>query len=84
MVAKLLTSLLFKLDIMALRILLHDTYITVMYLKLLQAVNSLELAMDAMTHIQKRFYEDFPPHPDESKYLFATPSTMKPTQIKVH
>ena len=47
-----------------------------------QAINSLELAMDAVTHIQKRFYEDFPPHQSESRYMFATPSTMKPTQIK--
>ena len=39
--------------------------------------------MDAMTHIQKRFYQDYPPHPTEEEYQFATPSTMKPTLIKV-
>ena len=39
--------------------------------------------MDAVTYIQKRFYQDYPPHPSENDYLFATPSTMKPTQIKV-
>ena len=39
--------------------------------------------MDAVTYIQKRFYQDYPPHPSEKDYLFATPSTMKPTQIKV-
>ena len=39
--------------------------------------------MDAMTHIQKRFYQDYPPHPTEEKYQFASPSTMKPTLIKV-
>ena len=48
-----------------------------------QGVNSVELAMDAVTYIQKRFYQDYPPHPSENDYLFATPSTMKPTQIKV-
>lgn len=46
-------------------------------------MNSLELAMDAVTHIQKRFYKDYPPHPSETEYQFATPSTMKPTLIKV-
>jgi len=39
--------------------------------------------MDAMAHIQKRFYQEYPPHPFEKYYLFAGPSTMKPTQIKV-
>ena len=48
-----------------------------------QGVNSVELAMDAVTYIQKKFYQDYPPHPSEQDYLFATPSTMKPTQIKV-
>ncbi|XP_065912239.1 uncharacterized protein [Dysidea avara] len=47
-----------------------------------KGVNSVELAMDAVTHIQKRFYQEYPPHPSEKDYLFATPSTMKPTQIK--
>ena len=53
------------------------------FVNILQGVNSVELAMDAITHIQKRFYQDYPPHPSETDYLFATPSTMKPTQIKV-
>ena len=39
--------------------------------------------MDAVTYIQKRFYQDYPPHSSEKDYLFADPSTMKPTQIKV-
>ncbi|XP_065897167.1 uncharacterized protein [Dysidea avara] len=47
-----------------------------------KGVNSLELAMDAVTYIQKRFYQDYPPHSSEKDYLFADPSTMKPTQIK--
>ena len=37
---------------------------------------------EALAIVQRRFYEDFPPHPDEEKYKFATPSTMKPTQIE--
>lgn len=47
-----------------------------------KGVNSLELAMDATTQIQKRFFEDYPPHALETEYQFATPSTMKPTLIK--
>ncbi|OIW10884.1 hypothetical protein TanjilG_27830 [Lupinus angustifolius] len=45
-----------------------------------KAINSLELAMEALKEIQLRFYKDFPPHPQEQVYGFATPSTMKPTQ----
>ncbi|ERN09318.1 hypothetical protein AMTRI_Chr13g115570 [Amborella trichopoda] len=45
-----------------------------------KAVNPLELAMEAFKEIQLRFYRDFPPHPQEKVYGFATPSTMKPTQ----
>jgi hypothetical protein len=46
----------------------------------LQAINPLELAMEALKEMQSRFYRDFPPHPKEQVYGFATPSTMKPTQ----
>uniref|UniRef100_A0A2P2JTT0 Acetylornithine deacetylase n=1 Tax=Rhizophora mucronata TaxID=61149 RepID=A0A2P2JTT0_RHIMU len=45
-----------------------------------KAINALELAMEALKEIQSRFYRDFPPHPKEQLYGFATPSTMKPTQ----
>uniref|UniRef100_A0A7N2N1L7 Acetylornithine deacetylase n=1 Tax=Quercus lobata TaxID=97700 RepID=A0A7N2N1L7_QUELO len=45
-----------------------------------KAINPLELAMEALKEIQSRFYRDFPPHPKEQVYGFATPSTMKPTQ----
>ncbi|KAL6498114.1 hypothetical protein OROGR_028511 [Orobanche gracilis] len=45
-----------------------------------RAINPLELAMEALRVIQLRFYKDFPPHPNELVYEFATPSTMKPTQ----
>lgn len=46
----------------------------------LQAINPLEMAMEALKEIQLRFYRDFPPHPQEQVYGFATPSTIKPTQ----
>ncbi|XP_022736232.1 acetylornithine deacetylase-like [Durio zibethinus] len=45
-----------------------------------KAINVLELGMEALEEIQLRFYKDFPPHPNEQVYGFATPSTMKPTQ----
>ncbi|CAI8589044.1 unnamed protein product [Vicia faba] len=45
-----------------------------------KAINSLELAMDAIKEIQLQFYRDFPPHPQEQAYGFAIPSTLKPTQ----
>lgn len=40
----------------------------------------MELNMEALKEIQKRFYADFPPHEKEKVYKFATPSTMKPTK----
>eukprot|EP00882_Tetradesmus_deserticola_P002404 GHRQ01002563.1.p1 GENE.GHRQ01002563.1~~GHRQ01002563.1.p1 ORF type:complete len:440 (+),score=207.27 GHRQ01002563.1:231-1550(+) len=45
-----------------------------------KAVNPIELAMDAVGEIQRRFYQDFAPHPEEARYGFATCSTLKPTQ----
>ncbi|KAH9302416.1 hypothetical protein KI387_013999, partial [Taxus chinensis] len=44
------------------------------------AINAMELCMEALEVIQQRFYNDFPAHPKEAIYEFATPSTMKPTQ----
>lgn len=35
-----------------------------------------------MAIVQKRFYEDYPAHEQDAKYGFATPSTMKPTQVE--
>jgi len=46
-----------------------------------KAINSIELAMDAVSHIQKRFYHDFPACEQEKVYGFLTSSTMKPTQV---
>ncbi|KAJ0681363.1 putative acetylornithine deacetylase [Helianthus annuus] len=45
-----------------------------------KAINPFELGMEALKEIQTRFYKDFPSHPKEQIYGFATPSTMKPTQ----
>ncbi|KAK9120733.1 hypothetical protein Syun_018350 [Stephania yunnanensis] len=45
-----------------------------------KAINPMELLMESLKEIQLRFYRDFPPHPKEQLYGFATPSTMKPTQ----
>lgn len=45
-----------------------------------KAINPLEMAMEALKELQLRFYRDFPPHPQEQVYGFATPSTIKPTQ----
>ncbi|KFK28468.1 hypothetical protein AALP_AA7G000200 [Arabis alpina] len=45
-----------------------------------KAINAMELGMEGLKEIQSRFYKDFPPHPQEKVYGFATPSTIKPTQ----
>lgn len=47
-----------------------------------KGINSMELAMEAVNYIQSKFYKDFPPHESEERYQFATPSTLKPTQVK--
>lgn len=46
-----------------------------------KGMNAIEMAMDAITEIQRRFYTDFPRHPKENDYNFATQSTLKPCQI---
>lgn len=38
---------------------------------------------EAVAFVQKRFYEDYPPHPKEKEYNYKCSSTMKPTQMKV-
>jgi hypothetical protein len=45
-----------------------------------QAINAMELNMEALKEIQTMFYNDFPPHEKEKLYKFATPSTIKPTK----
>lgn len=47
-----------------------------------KGINSIELADEALAIVQRRFYEEHPPRAEEGEYRFATPSTMKPTQIR--
>lgn len=46
-----------------------------------RGINAIEMGMDAIGYIQSRFYKDFPRHPLEDEYKYATQSTMKATQI---
>jgi acetylornithine deacetylase len=46
-----------------------------------KGVNAIEMANDCLSFIQKRFYEDFPPHHKETEYGFPCSSSMKPTHI---
>lgn len=46
-----------------------------------KAINSIEMAYDALAYIQKRFYETFPREAREDIYNYRTCSTLKPTQI---
>jgi acetylornithine deacetylase len=46
-----------------------------------KGINSIEMAMDAVAYVQKRFFEDFKRLPKDDEYNFVTQSTMKPTQI---
>jgi len=39
-----------------------------------KGMNSIEFAMDSIGYMQKKFHADFPAHPDEAKYNFATVS----------
>ncbi|KAL1515102.1 hypothetical protein AB1Y20_004165 [Prymnesium parvum] len=47
-----------------------------------KGINALELANAAVAELQTRFYKDFPGTEKEEEYNFATPSTMKPTQVQ--
>jgi acetylornithine deacetylase len=47
-----------------------------------RAINPIEMGSEALAIIQKRFYEDFKQHPEEVRYNFQCPSSMKPTQFK--
>jgi len=47
-----------------------------------KGINSIELAHEAVAEVQRRFYQDFPAHAEETRYNFACPSTLKPTQTK--
>lgn len=45
-------------------------------------INAIELALDATTKLQERFYEDFGPVEQEKAYNFACPSTIKPVKVE--
>lgn len=45
-----------------------------------KAINSIELAHDALRYIQKRFYEEYGTHEREAEYGFPSSSSLKPTQ----
>lgn len=46
------------------------------------AINAIELANDAILEIQRRFYQDFPPHEQEAAYFYPIGSTLKPTAVQ--
>lgn len=46
-----------------------------------KGINSIELANEALAEIQRNFYKDFAPCPEQRSYGFAAGSSMKPTQI---
>lgn len=46
-----------------------------------KGINAIELAMDSVSYVQRKFFQDFPRHPREAEYNFATQSTFKATQI---
>jgi acetylornithine deacetylase len=48
-----------------------------------KGINALELVQEACKSVQDSFYKDFPVTEQEKRYNFATPSTMKPTQMDV-
>jgi acetylornithine deacetylase len=35
-----------------------------------EAINPIEMGMEAVAEVQRRFYRDFPPHPLEKKYNY--------------
>lgn len=46
-----------------------------------KGINAIELAMDVVSNIQQRFFQDFPRLPQDDEYNFVTQSTLKATQI---
>lgn len=44
-------------------------------------INAIELAMDALSVIQKAFYQHFPPHAKQPEYGYGCSSSMKATKI---
>eukprot|EP01134_Creolimax_fragrantissima_P005605 CFRG5605T1 len=48
-----------------------------------KTVNAAELAMDTVHAMQDHFYKKFPPHTQEEKFRFSSPSSLKPTQMSL-
>jgi acetylornithine deacetylase len=46
-----------------------------------KGINAIDFGIDAIHYIKVRFFQDFPKHPLEEEYNFATQSTLKATQI---
>lgn len=46
-----------------------------------KGINAIDFGIDAIHYIKVRFFQDFPKHPLEDEYNFATQSTLKATQI---
>lgn len=63
--------------------LLPSIHSLLLFIHTYQAVNPIELGTVAMAEILRRFYQDFPPHPEEKKYNYVVSSSMKPTQVCV-
>ncbi|GBG26138.1 Acetylornithine deacetylase [Hondaea fermentalgiana] len=45
------------------------------------AVNPIELLTEASAYLQDKFYAKYAPHPEEKRFGYLNPSTIKPTQI---
>mmetsp|Transcript_8132 Transcript_8132/g.23335 ORF Transcript_8132/g.23335 Transcript_8132/m.23335 type:complete len:446 (-) Transcript_8132:440-1777(-) len=45
-----------------------------------QGINSMELAMEAVSELQRRFYETYPESENDKRYKFECSSSMKPTR----
>lgn len=46
-----------------------------------KSCNAIELAYDALRHVQRRFYEAFPTHEREAEYGFPCSSSLKATRV---
>ncbi len=50
-----------------------------------KSVNPIELGMEALAHLQRRFYEEFPPHPEEvrcgAQYASTARAVHRPAQL---
>lgn len=47
-----------------------------------KGINAIEYGMDALSYLQRRFFEKFPKHPREAEFRYATQSTLKVTRME--